>query len=437
MQRRTWFLLVSLVVFGCTPSLNNEISTPSGTTAVPSSIVQSTLTIPSPTPEPATQSLTQLEAKQDCIEIGTVAQRNAEGVLVFQKDQGSRLILMDSQMRSLKFVPGNIDDKVWRAYVSPDGKWLIYELDWGDPNGETKFVLTNANGSQYKEMPFNGDWISNDIFWLSNSYLRVSEWDIQAESVNNFAFDPSTEVKVALKSDFPDIATKGVDWGIDRPARQMGLFRGTNIVYDPTLTHVLYPKNNNSVSLFNLETDQEITQLSISGQARLPKWSPSGSEVAIIGTVSNLSNDEIHDELIIVSRDGTNIRRLSFPSSFSKKLHIENYSWSPNSQKIALWLETDNNEATTVQNPLELAVLDVAKNKVLTHCISGTSAVEHETYTNNINIIWSPDSAYLLIVRYSNESNKNTEEVIVDLSRNTAYRVAENMEPIGWMIGEP
>jgi hypothetical protein len=42
-----------------------------------------------------------------------------------------------------------------------------------------------------------------------------------------------------------------------------------------------------------------------------------------------------------------------------------------------------------------------------------------------------------LIVRYNNDNNNNTDEVLVDLKNKTAYKVAENMQPIGWMTIEP
>jgi hypothetical protein len=386
---------------------------------------------------PTTESRLQLEISQECIEIESNPRENSEGILVFQKEYGAHLTFVDTQTGNHKIVPDDPNMQVRRAYISPDGKWLIYQVDWGEESGETKFILTNADGIQQKEMPFNGDWISSDIFWLNNTSLRVAEWNIPVEAINIFSFDPFTETKTALQSDFPNMASKGINWGIDRPALEMGLFKGTNIIYDPTLARVLYPKNNNSVSLFNLETNQEITELSIPGRSRLPKWSPDGKSVAILGKVSNSSKGLTHDEFYIVSRDGSNLERLSYALSVGKQVHIENYSWSPDGNRIALWLKPDTNASITAQNPFELAVLDLKTNAITNYCISGTSTIDYETYTDLVNIIWSPDGTQLLIVRYNDDNNKNTDEVIVDLTNTTAYNVAENMQPIGWMSTEP
>jgi Tol biopolymer transport system component len=227
-----------------------------------------------------------------------------------------------------------------------------------------------------------------------------------------------------------------VDWSIDASAIEVGLTKGINIIYDPTLTRALYPKPNSAVSLFNLETNQEIAQLSIPGQTRLPKWSPDGKNLAVIGTKSYSAENILLDEFWVISRDGLDRKELSFPPSSFKKVHIEDYSWSPNDSQIAFWLTTDNNKSTTAQNPFELAVLDLDRNEITNYCISGTSTIDYATYTDPVNIIWSPDGTQLLIVRYNNDNNKNTDEIIVDLKNKSAYKVAENMQPIGWMTIE-
>jgi Tol biopolymer transport system component len=167
----------------------------------------------------------------------------------------------------------------------------------------------------------------------------------------------------------------------------LGVSKGINIIYDPTLTIALYPKSNDSVSLFNLETNQEIAQLSIPGRARLPKWSSDGKYLAVIGTKSYSTENALLDEFLIIPRDGLDMKRLTFPVSAFKKVHIEDYSWSPDGNRIAFWQKADNNKSTTAQNPFELAILDLAKNEITNYCISGTSTIEYETYTDPVNII--------------------------------------------------
>jgi len=434
MKKRAWHTFLLIVLLGCASTPDNG-SVSLTATDVPNISIQPSITSQPPLPVPVTETLTQLEINQECIETKSDSQKNSEGILVFQKEYGSRLVFVDNQTGNQKFVPDDANAKVWGAYVSPNGKWLIYELDPGDRSGEHKFILAKADGITQEEMLF-GDWNVSSIFWLNNNALRVTQPDNAVTYISNFTLDPFNGAKVPLRSDFPGIEGRGIDWGIDRNAIELGVTKGINIIYDPTLTRVLYPRNDNSVSLFNLETNQEIAKLSAPGRGRLPKWSPDGRQIAIIGTMSDSSKGEILDEFLLVSRDGSDAKRLSFPSSVFKKVHIEDYSWSPDGSRVAFWLKTDNTTSTTAQNPVELAVLDLETNEITNYCISGTTTIEYETYTDLVNILWSPDGTQLLIVRYNNEDNKNTDEVIVDLTNKTAYKVAENMQPIGWMISE-
>lgn len=177
--------------------------------------------------------------------------------------------------------------------------------------------------------------------------------------------------------------------------------------------------------------------LSLPGRGKLPKWSPDGSELAIIRTQADSSKDIIWDEFLFLSRDGSDVKQLSYPTTVSKRINIEDYSWSPDGNHIAFWLRTATSTSTTAQNPFELAVLDLTTNVITNYCVAGTSTIEYEMYTDPVNIIWSPDGTQLLIVRYSDDQKKNTDEIIVDLTNKTAYKVAENMQPIGWMTKEP
>lgn len=437
MQRRVWFVLILMAAFGCTASLDNENTwVPTTTPNVTGNEVQASTTSPSALPMSISESQMQLEISEECIEIESKTQGTIRGSLVFQKEYGSRLVIVDSQTGTQRFIPDDPDMSVRGAYISPDGDWLIYRLDWGEPNGETKLILTRTDGIQQMEIPF-GDWSVSSIFWLNNDVLRITEPNNALTQLNNFALDPLLGSSTPLRSDFPDIADNAIDWGIDGNAIQLGVSQGINIIYHPSLTKALYPTKDGQVSLYDLESNQEIARLSPPGRARFPKWSPSGSDIAFINTVTNVSNNEILDEFMLVSQNGSRIRHLSLPSSFSKRLYIENYSWSPDNTQIAFWVKYENNQFTTAQNPVELAILDLTTNAVTTHCISGTNTIEYNTYTDIVNIIWSPDSTALLIVRYNNDNDKSTDEIVVDLSNKLGYRVIENMQPIGWMSKEP
>jgi len=436
MNKIALFMLLLVILLGCSPLSNNADSISTATSIADISIQSSPTSQPSPTASVAsTQPIPEIST--DCVDITPVSEDGLGGTLVFQKGLGDQLIFVENRTRNQKYVPADPSMKVWQAYVSPDGKWLIYELDWGDPNGETKFVLTKADGLTQKEIPNDGYWGASSIFWLNNSNLRVTETDNGVTYIDNFAYNPFTGKESALRSELPDVTYhKNIDWHIDQQAYELGVLTGTNLIYDPTLTRVLYPKSSDSVSLFNLETNQEITRQSVPGWGRLPKWSSGGRSLAIISSMSSSLKREALDEFLIVSRDGPEFQRLTYLTSVFKSVHIEDYNWSPDGNQIAFWLQTDNNKLVNDQNPFELAVLDLKTGNIINYCIAGISTVEYETYTMPANIVWSPDSTQLLITRHKDD-NKQTEVLVVDLMNKTAYKVTENMQPIGWMTREP
>ncbi len=432
-------LLVSFMMFGCSPAaVTSDIqATPTELNATSTTPpTQSVMVEPSST---ASITPTQIrnEVTLDCIEITSPPKIRSEGVLVLQQGISNRLVFLENKTSNQKYVPADPGMKVWRAYVSPNGKWLIYELDWGEPNGETKFVLTKADGIPQEEIPYYGDWGWSSIYWLNNNVLRVAEVDNAITLIDNFAFNPFTRDKSALISDLPRIANnKNIDWHIDRQAYELGILTGTSLIYDPTLTRVLYPKNGETVSLFNLETDQEIMRYSIPGWGRLPKWSLDGKKLAIVGSMSSTSKIEALDEFLMISRDGPEFKQLTNLTSIYDSVRIEEYSWSPDGTRIAFWLGTENSQSTDNQNPFELAVLDVQAGEIINYCITGISSlkdeIEHVTY--DLPIIWSPDGAELLITRHKDDNGKETEVIVVDMINQAAYKAAENMQPIGWMI---
>ena len=270
-----------------------------------------------------------VELNQQCEELTTSTQSNQFGTLLFQKNFGDPLFFFDLKTGNQKFVPSDQKMKVLDADVSPNGRWLLYELDPKDGSSEYNFILADASGNTQKELPF-GDWGVSSIFWLNENVVRVATPDNAMTYISNYAFNPFDNIETTLLSNFPGVRGKGVDWGIDKSAISLGISKGINIIYDPTLTKAIYPKSgtSGSASLFNLETNQEISTINGSGRTGLPKWSPTGEMFSVIKTTSNLSGEGVNDELVIYSSDALEIMRMGYLRQESGAMRIENYSWS-------------------------------------------------------------------------------------------------------------
>jgi hypothetical protein len=430
MNKRTFILLAMLFLSACSHTEN-----PSKTVTTVS------LTIPallSSTPTAAASHPLILEVNQACVKTVPPKKSN-QGVLVFKQNAFSRFIFQDAQAGTLKYVQSENNGDIFDGVVSPNQKSLFYTWDANDVSGKARHILTDASGIPQIDIPFDFIFESSDIFWLNDKVLRIAELDIQNKAVHNFSFDPVSGKKTSLADNLPAImGNKNIHW-IDPLAISIGIVTGTNIVYDPTLTHVLYPKENGLISLYDLETNTQIAETTISGWGRLPKWSPDGKYLAIIGTMSTDPAHEDLDEFLLVSRDGPEFQRLTQFTSVFKSVHIERYSWSPNGQRVAFWLKTENTSSDNPANPFELAVLDFQAGQITMQCLTGTPEIEFDAggYSRDADLIWSPDGTQLLVAQYTSKDKKKFHVMLVDLAEKTAYEVAQNMYQVGWMTKEP
>lgn len=446
-MKKCFCLFALLLLLTCCSPVNLSTST---STTTPSTMIASTGTplaaqsLPTATPSITSTAPAShppiLEVNQACIKT-VLPKRNSQGVLVFKQSAFSRFIFQNSQAGTLKHVPPGNNGDIFLGVISPNRKSLFYIWDANDVSGKARHIVTDASGIPQTDIPFDFVFQSGgDVFWLNDKALRIPDLDIQKKAVHNFSFDPVSGKKTSLADNFPAIiGNENINWNIDPLAISIGIVTGTNIVYDPTLTHVLYPKENGLISLYDLETNTEIAQTTIPGWGRLPKWSDDGKYLAIIGTMSTDPAHEDRDELLLVSRDGPQFQQVTQLTSTFKSVHIETYSWSPDGKQIAFWLKTEKTQSDNPANPFELAVLDVQTGQITMQCLTGTSEIEFDAggYSRAADLIWSPDSTQLLVAQYTSKDKKKFHVMLVDLAENTAYEVAENMYQVGWMTKEP
>ena len=79
---------------------------------------------------------------------------------------------------------------------------------------------------------------------------------------------------------------------------------------------------------------------------------------------------------------------------------------------------------------LNLMVTDSATGNTVNYCILN---VPNASFPVSVSApIWSPDGKYLMVEsRYATDKNK---VLVVDLSNNSAFPIAENASPVGWLV---
>jgi Tol biopolymer transport system component len=157
----------------------------------------------------------------------------------------------------------------------------------------------------------------------------------------------------------------------------------------------------------------------------MPHWSPDGSQFVFQGLVR--FSDHVERELFQVSRDGQ-AEQVTHLSSFANILDT-NYSWSPDGGHIAFFLATKQ-----IRYPEALvATIDMSTMMVTNYCMPILYGGEgYGMGGQPASPVWSPDGKQFLVVDWYEKDHYRV--ILVDVVLGLAAQIAEDMEPVGWMI---
>lgn len=129
--------------------------------------------------------------------------------------------------------------------ISPDGKYIAYST----PTAEKIYMrIMDNNGKLLEEFhPYYEGLIEAYFSWQNEKQLRIVTTNMTEAYVS--IVNPFTQERTLLKTDFEGayrpadpFKDKVANWKFDRKATDIGYVYGANVLYDPTLTRVLYPK---------------------------------------------------------------------------------------------------------------------------------------------------------------------------------------------------
>jgi len=388
------------------------------------------------------------EISQACVEIDINNESGVslKGVAVFNdlsQELVNTLFLHDLETTTTKMgADPNSLVNFWG--VSPDRKYILYEYERpaGD-DSDYRLVVADVRGQVIKDFStqFPGDpYIANYYNWQNNENIRVVLFSESQEvfRMSPRVYNPFTGDYKKLRTDFVDYVGKDIAWGLDWIALSTLHMEGANIVYDQSLTRVLFPRSGDIVSLTDVETGKELASLYLPNWGRLPKWSPDGNYLSIIGTAKSNAT-KASDEFYIISRDGGEFKRLTHFSNTFEQSAIADYSWSPDGKKIVFWSYTELGDPNAEGAQSELMILDITTGEVTNLCIQGISAI---TPLNDVVLfaqlepIWSPDGSQIMISQWDTtqgQNNKNYNVLVIDIPSLISVKINENKQPAGWM----
>lgn len=450
---------VVLLLAGCVPSNDAPAVTNTPIRIMPTKEIVLTV-IPTSTPPP-----TPIPVIQECVSISPKPSSDlTKGVLVLRGEKTTGYVdgqaidnvigyLFDLESKSYRYIspPGKLarlDD------VSPDRTKILYSYIQQGDDATYRMVIADFMGNtlaDFKEINQLEGQQLDYYFWLNNQALRTGGKDYMNGRVMLGILNPFTNEYKILKNDWENYYGKeGADWFVDTEAVQLGIYNGANIIYNSTLTRVIYPQSDGQIALADVATEKILgvyqppqpggNQLPLWG--RLPRWSNSGENLLIIFS-EYPTRPQDSDEFYLVSQDGT-FQRFTQLTQLYDTVRITEYAWAPNGEKVAFWLNTVAGEFNEEKPLSSLAILDMKTRQVTNLCIQGISAYP---VINDPNIIvpprhpefrpiWSPDGKQIMITQPDPNNADGYNVVIVDLETKTAWIVDSNKHPIGWMVDE-
>jgi hypothetical protein len=397
--------------------------------AQPTAMVITPTLSPTPLPQVKMQCADNVQENQPL---------DLEGVVVLAKtahqlDFSPGFYLMNPDPQHIFYT----DDLSIVEMVAADGKHLVY--NYQTPSGEKEYIrVMDSSGKLLAEFNphYEGLWASY-FSWQNERELRIVTKNLSQVYVR--LVDPFTQEVTLLKTDWerayhPDDPFKDsvANWKFDRDATDRGYVYGANVLYDPTLTRVVFPKEGDEVALIDVQSGEELAHANFANWGSLPIWSPDGEYLTI------LNREGTVDNFYLVSRDGKEFERITdFVREFDF-VSIPEYTWSPDSQRIAFWLKLeDDGQQDGAQS--ELAILDIPTRQVTRLCIQGISSIAYEPLSmNHPEPIWSPDGRYVMITQWDDPADpKKYYVLVVDTETGSVEKISENTAPIGWMVNTP
>lgn len=422
MKKVIGLLMAFMVTFACVSQ--TITSTPTASSQEKPTLTSEPTDIETPV-SPTATAIVLPELETNCISVlPAPADFEIEGIALFL--DGPMIVSMGE--KDLRIPSGSEEPS-----VSPHNQFLAYH------EGADLLVAT-SDGTMIRRVESNIVATLVGGNWISDEYIRhlklINQEPLQYQPL---VVNVQTGESLQLRMEFPDMdEEKG--WMVENAALFYRNF--TEVLYDPSLSRVVYPKKGTFISLYNVQEDREQAAIQMEGSD--PSWSPDGQYFTFKGFEQKTPR-----EIYIIPRDGDQFAPLTYLSKHYPQLLFGSYSWSPDSRKIAFWArKTDKyGEYET------LFVFDLASGKITDTCIKGVGSWGSITGAGLVNVgagpsplgkyfmlagrlVWSPDSNKIIIAQFD-EENQQVIDLLVDLERNVAYPIATGLEPMGWMSGEP
>jgi hypothetical protein len=420
--RQTVALLVFIFLISCsTNTVESPTATASPAECTSSPISTSSLIIESPTVEETVlppENILHYRIFEISPEL-PIDIKPTESLVIWSDPL--QLIRFEPQVH-LETIPG-VDPESNCLTISPDGNWLAHcPMSNDSPTGQW-LIIQSADGHQKNKVPVEIYLHNVGAYgfppWLDNqhlAFLRIVPNEYPREGYPIVIINPFTEKYLKLVSNYPDLQQS-----MAGPAGRLD-FGYSDVVYDPSLNLVIFPSaiGGSYIVLWDRQSKSALAKIE-GAIGYYPLWSPDAKQF-VVPLQSSKQNDIIFEEWFRVSRDGQVEQLTHFEDFFVSSKVGSEYSWSPDSQKLAFWLDV----SPTLCSGMNLALLDISTKQITNTCIPSRPSYP-------LSPIWSLDSRYIAVVS-SGSSSRQT--ILVDTKESQAFditAITDGSLPLGWL----
>lgn len=288
--------------------------------------------------------------------------------------------------------------------TSPHGKWWAYL----EKDEVSRLILAAPERELARTYLPAQNWFVLPS-WLDDDRMTFPVLDETSGIPATMILNAETNEQLLLPSVYPEMRAY---WGAGGDPLH---FIYSSVVYDPTLTYVVYPKTiegDRYIVLYDRQNHKEISQLKDEGDFfNNPVWFSGGKQFIVA------ADDSRTEELFLFDLEG-HITQLTDFRKIRKGNQVGSISLSPDGTRLAFWISPLGQE---VQE--QLAVMDLHTREVTDYCIPATDNFGDRP-------IWSPDGRYILVGDFQEPDHRRT--ILVDTQDLWAYEI-DNALPMGWL----
>jgi hypothetical protein len=417
------FALISIFVYGCNPP---EEATPTVAQPTRSPTKVPTEKPPAPTqaPDPSFDPLPLVNAPQcDWTIPITPTLFSFGGSLFLHIPNGEstslNLYRVDNQSESIKNLgsyPSGADRYLGpRAFLSPNGEWLLIRTDWNPDADEAPPILVEAvDLSETILIPWDEDW-DMTLGWWDNENIVVLPADGGVSDIlllNVFTQETSifTQTQGSAQIELTDLSS-GSSW--------RGSW-GIGVAFNHGYTQLLH-FGLGGLTLSDLSSGNFLWGLvspwnypyepALEGVAL---WSPDDRVVAV-----PLSDGDIQ-ELFLIGADGEPWQVTDFHNTEHDVVVLHLGAWSSNGQQLAFYARYGAADEQSIQ---QIFILDLEIGEIRNMCADGSP------------VVFSRDGKYLAYYGQHPSSDIFTRIIILDVKTGQKWLLdeAKNWHIIDWI----